>query len=108
MTLFEVVMLAGMAAVTFLIRYILLALADRFTMPPVMERALYYVPPAVLTAILLPAVLLPRGEWDLSIGNAYIFGALAAVAGGVIFRKHTLMASIGWGLAVFFLWRYLF
>ncbi len=108
MTVEEIIMLAGMAAVTFLIRYILLAVADRFSMPPLLERALYYVPPAVLTAILLPAVLLPQGYWDLSLNNAYIFGALAAVAGGVIMRRHTLMASIGWGLAVFFVWRLIF
>lgn len=108
MTLQEILMLTGMFAVTFTIRYILLAMADRFQMPDLMERALYYVPPAVLTAILVPAVLLPQGEWDISFSNAYIFGALAAVAGGVILRKHTLMASIVSGLAVFFIWRFLF
>lgn len=108
MTLQEIQMLAGMFVVTFVIRYILLAVADHFRMPRLMERALYYVPPAVLTAILIPAVLLPRGEWDISLSNAYLFGALAAVAGGVTLRKHTLMASIVSGLVVFFVWRFLF
>ncbi|MDC7235054.1 MAG: AzlD domain-containing protein [Spirochaetales bacterium] len=108
MTTVEIIMLFGMFAVTFSIRYILLAAADRFQMPELMERALYYVPPAVLTAILVPAVLLPQGVWELTLSNAYIFGALAAVAGGVILRKHTLMASIVSGLAVFFIWRFLF
>ena len=108
MTFHEIIMLAGMFAVTFFIRYILLAAAERFTMPDLMERALYFVPPAVLTAILVPAVLLPQGEWDLSLSNAYIFGGLAAVAGGVLLRKHTLMASIVSGLAVFFVWRFFF
>jgi branched-subunit amino acid transport protein len=104
----EVLMLAGMAAVTFLIRYILLALADRFQMPDLMERALYYVPPAVLTAIIMPSVLLPEGSWDISWQNAYIFGSLAALTAGSLWRKHTLMASIVSGLFVFFLWRFLF
>jgi len=108
MTLAETLMIAGMAAVTFTIRYVLLAVADRFKMPPLLERALYYVPPAVLTAIIMPSVLLPAGQWDLSVGNAYLFGSAAALAGGVYFKKHTLMASITIGLAVFFLWRFLF
>lgn len=107
MTLAEILMLAGMMLVTFSVRYILLALADRFTMPPLMEKALFYVPPAVLTAITVPAVLLPRGEWDLTISNPYIIGALAAVAGGYIFRKHILMGSIVMGMMAFFFWRFL-
>ncbi len=108
MTLDEILMIAGMTAVTFLIRYVLLAVADRFRMPPLMEQALYYVPPAVLTAIILPSVLLPAGTWDLGWDNAYLFGAAAALGGGIIFRKHTLMASISIGLIVFFIWRFLF
>lgn len=108
MSMNELIMIAGMTAVTFGIRYILLAVADRFALPDVMERALGYVPPAVLTAIIVPAILLPRGEWDLSLSNAYLFGALAAVGAGVLFRKRTLLASIGGGLAVFFLWRFFF
>ena len=105
MTSSETIMIIGMTAVTFGIRYILLALADRFSLPPLMERALGYVPPAVLTAITVPAVLMPRGYMDISPGNAYLFGALAAVGAGCLFRKQTLLASIGGGLFVFFVWR---
>ncbi|MDA3959046.1 AzlD domain-containing protein [Oceanispirochaeta sp.] len=108
MSLQEAIMIAGMLAVTFLVRYVLLAMADHFQMPSLMERALYYVPPAVLTAIILPSVLLPQGRWDISWGNAYIFGSLAALGAGILMRKHTLMASIICGLFVFFLWRFLF
>ncbi len=104
----EVLMIAGMMAVTFGIRYVLFALADQFTMPPLMEKALYYVPPAVLTAILVPAVLMPAGRLDISLENAYLFGALAALAGGILIRRQTLMASIVSGLAVFFAWRFIF
>ena len=34
----EIIMIIGMMAVTFGIRYILLALADRFSLPSLMER----------------------------------------------------------------------
>ncbi len=108
MTREEIFMIAGMMAVTFSIRYILLALADHFTLPPVMQKALGYVPPAVLTAITVPAVLMPKGTLDLSWENPYLFGACAAVAAGILYRKQTLLASICTGLAVFFLWWHFF
>lgn len=98
-------MITGMTVVTFSIRYILLALADHFTLPPVVQRALGFVPPAVLTAITVPAVLVPAGDIDFSLSNPYLVGALAAVGAGLLFRKQTLLASISVGLAVFFLWR---
>ena len=102
----ELWMILGMLAVTFAIRYLLLGLADHFSLPPLMERALGYVPPAVLTAITVPAVLKPQGVLHLGLDNAALFGALAAVAAGCIFRKQTLLASIGGGLLFFYLWRY--
>jgi len=106
MSVNEMIMILGMMAVTFGIRYILLALADHFVLPAVAERALRYIPPAVLTAITVPVVLMPRGKIEISLHNASLFGALAAVAAGCYFRKHSLLASIGGGLLVFFLWRY--
>ena len=51
---------------------------------------------------------MPAGHLDLSLDNAYLFGALAALAGGIIIRRHTLMASIVTGLIVFFAWRFFF
>ena len=104
----EFMMIAGMMAVTFGIRYILFALADQFEMPSLMEKALYYVPPAVLTAILVPAVLMPEGHLDFSLDNAYFYGALAALGGGILIKRNTLMASIVTGLVVFFAWRLIF
>lgn len=99
----EMVMILGMMAVTFSIRYILLALSGRFSLPVEVEKALNYVPPAVLTAIIFPSVLLPNGEWNLSFANAYLPAALAAVVAGFLFRKKVLAASISAGLIVFVL-----
>ena len=61
MTATEGLMIAGMAAVTFGVRYLLFALADRIRMRPGIEASLKFIPPAVLIAIILPAVLLPQG-----------------------------------------------
>jgi branched-subunit amino acid transport protein len=104
MTPSEYVLIAGMAAVTFAIRYFLFALADRIRMAPLIEASLRFIPPAVLTAIVLPAVLLPKGGWDLSWSNPHLAAALAAAVAGVGTRN--LLATIGVGLGTFFLHRW--
>ena len=106
MTSSEWIMILGMVAVTFGIRYFLFALADRITMPPLMEAALQYIPPAVLVAITVPAVLLPRGEWFVSWTNPYLVAALVATLAGILTRN--LLATIAIGLAAFFAFQMLF
>lgn len=107
MTLREFLMIAGMMAVTFSIRYILLALSGRFTLPEEVEKALNYVPPAVLTAIIVPSVFISNGNWNISPANPYLTAAVAATAAGFLFRKHVLAASITSGLVVYGLTVYL-
>ncbi|WP_373497954.1 AzlD domain-containing protein [Desulfococcus sp.] len=105
MTKNEWLLILGMMGVTFGVRYFLFALADRIRVPALMESSLRYIPPAVLTAITLPAVLLPRGEWHVSPTNPYLVAAIAATAVGA-FTKN-LLATIAVGLAAFFGWRLL-
>ena len=105
MTTSEWVMILGMLAVTFGIRYFLFALADRITMPPLVESALNYIPPAVLVAITVPAVLLPRGEWFVSWTNPYLVAALVTTLAGILTRN--LLATIAIGLASFFVFQML-
>lgn len=100
MTADEWAMILGMMAVTFGVRYLLFALAGRITIPPLMEAALQYIPPAVLAAITVPAVLLPQGEWFLSWTNPYLIAALVATLTGILTRN--LLATIAIGLAAFF------
>ncbi len=102
----EIVLIAGMAVVTFSIRYILLAFSGRFSLPESIERTLRYVPPAVLTAIIVPAVVIHEGSWDISLDNAYLPAAVIAAIAGFIFPKRVLAASISSGLAAFALVRF--
>lgn len=103
MTASECILIAGMAAVTFGIRYLLFALADRIRMAPWIEASLRFIPPAVLTAIVLPALFLPKGDWDLSLSNPYLVASIAAAAAGIAARN--LLATIAIGLGVFFIQR---
>jgi branched-subunit amino acid transport protein len=103
MTASEWVLIAGMMAVTFGIRYVLFALADRIRMAPWIEASLKFIPPAVLTVITLPAVLLPKGDWHLSFSNPYLVSAFVTTAAGI--RTRNLLATIAIGLAAFFVHR---
>jgi branched-subunit amino acid transport protein len=103
MTAMEGGMILGMAAVTFGVRYFLFALGERLRMAPWIEASLKFIPPAVLSAIILPAVLLPQGEWEISPSNPYLVAALATTAAGLMTRN--LLATIAIGLLAFFAFR---
>jgi len=85
-----------MGIVTFAIRLSLIVLLGRIDAPPLAQRALRFVPPAVLSAIIFPEVLRPGDALDISPGNArLIAGALAAV---VAWRTKNVFLSIAVGM----------
>ena len=93
-------LILGMAAITFLMRYSLFAWPNlRF--PPLVRQGLHYVPTAVLTAIVVPGMLLPDGaHWQLSLDNAYLLAGIVSI--GIAAMSRNLLATIGGGLLVFF------
>lgn len=99
----EVLLIAGMGAVTMATRIPLLMLLSRRNLPPALESALKYVPPAVLSAIILPIVFMPSGELDLSTGNASLVASLVAVI--VAWRTRNLLLTIILGMAALLIWR---
>jgi branched-subunit amino acid transport protein len=100
------VMILGMALINLAIRWPVYLLANHFRFPPLIERALAFVPVAVLTAIVVPTVLYAKdNRLDLSWHNpALLAGLLAAVVGRV---SKNLFATIGIGMAAFLLLRWL-
>ena len=107
MSIDEFLIIAAMALVTFAIRALLLLFSRSVKLQGGWERALAYVPPAVLTAITVPAVLMPAGSLELQLSNHYLVSSLAALGAGLLFRRQALWAAIITGLAVFALWRIL-
>lgn len=102
----EVYLIAGMMLVTFGIRYSMFVVAGRYEFPTGVVNALRFVPPAVLTAIIVPAVLIPTGESiDISLSNAYLVGALAAMA--LSWFTRNLLLTIVIGMAAFWGWSWL-
>ena len=99
----EWLLVGGMALVTFLVRYPVLAMSGRLQLPAPLLQALNYVPPAVLTAIVVPAVLVESGDLWLSWQNPRLVGAIAALAIG--FWRQNLLLTIIVGMSAFLLWQ---
>jgi branched-subunit amino acid transport protein len=104
MSFWWVMVIAGLA--TFAIRALFIILVGRREIPPLLRRALYFIPPAVLTAIILPEILLPAGELHLSLANPNLLaGVIAAV---VAWRTRSVLATLLAGMAVFWIARIVF
>jgi branched-subunit amino acid transport protein len=100
----EFLLIGGMAIVTFAIRYPVLALSGRFQLSERFLQILRYVPPVVLTAIVVPTVLMPDNQLALSYTNARLVGAIAALLIG-LWRKNLLLTIVV-GMAVFLSWQF--
>ncbi|MBX3063371.1 MAG: AzlD domain-containing protein [Anaerolineae bacterium] len=96
----ELILVLGMAAVTFGVRYPVLALVGKIQLPPALVKALRYVPPTVLTAIIVPEVLFPGGNLRLSLTSPYIIGAIASIL--IAWRTKNLLLTIILGMGIFF------
>ena len=91
----------GMGVITYAIRLSLFLLPERVMLPPWLLRALRYVPAAVLSAIILPELLLPLGTLDFSLGNERLLaGVVAAV---VAWRTRNVFVIVVVGMIVLWL-----
>lgn len=101
----EVYLVTGMAVVTFLIRYIMHPASGRMEFSTLFIRILAYVPPAVLTAIIVPAVICPSGQAPMvSFQNPYLIGGIGAFIAGWL--SNNLLATIIAGMGVFLFWQW--
>jgi branched-subunit amino acid transport protein len=60
-------------------RFSFVWLLGRYEVPVTMRRALHYVPPAVLSAIVFPELFLSENHLDLSLGNTRLLAGLVAI-----------------------------
>jgi len=97
--------IAGVALTTFLLRASFIVFADPQRFPPAFRRALAYVPPAVLAAIVAPGLLLPQGVLDFTLANARLPAGLLAMA--VAARVRHPLAPIAAGLPALWLLQWL-
>jgi branched-subunit amino acid transport protein len=103
MNIWLVMFLGGL--ITFGMRFSFVYLLGRFEVPVTMQRALHYIPPAVLSAIIFPELLLREGRFDLSLGNSRLFAGLVAIAVAA-WTKNSLL-TILFGMAALILFQIL-
>jgi branched-subunit amino acid transport protein len=89
--------IAGVAAVTFALRISFIVLFGRIEVPPFLERALRYVPAAVLTAVVIPLLFYANGSLEISLGNERLLAGLAAAL--ICWRTRSVPLTLVGGMA---------
>jgi branched-subunit amino acid transport protein len=89
--------LAVAGLVTFAIRLSFIALLGKVEVPPLLTRALRFVPAAVLSAIIFPELVMRGGQADLSLGNGRLLAGLVAAL--VALKTRSVAWTIASGMA---------
>lgn len=87
----------GAGAVSFALRLSFIALFGRIEVPPFLERALRYVPAAVLTAVVIPLLFYNDGALEVSFGNERLVAGLFAAL--IAWRTRNVLLTLGGGMA---------
>ena len=93
------IIIAGMALVTFLPRIVPILLLPGRRMPKIVERWLSLIAPAIMSALLLPELLLNRsgGVPSLSFYNLYLLAAFPTFI--VAWKTKSLFGAVVTGIA---------
>ncbi|MDR5779998.1 AzlD domain-containing protein [Caballeronia sp. LZ065] len=101
-----VLLILGMAVVTFTIRAAVFVLGERLPFPPIVRTALSFVPVTVLTAIIVPMTVSPHGNGaEITWRNPQLVAALVAVIVCALSKRPLLTIAVS--LTVFFVWQLL-
>lgn len=101
LTVWGAVLLVSLSTV--LTRAGLLLVGKRWTLPPWVEEAVRYAPPAALAGIVVPDVLWNEGAFDASFSNPRLVAGIAAAI--VCATTRNIIATIVAGMAAFTLLR---
>jgi branched-subunit amino acid transport protein len=93
------VVMVVIGALTFLTRLSFIALAGRWEAPPLFRSALHFVPVAVLTAIVVPELVMHTGTLDVSFTNPRLLAGLIAIL--VAWRTRNTVLTIVIGMVAF-------
>ena len=102
MPIWGVMFVAG--ALTYATRLSFILLLGRVEIPAWLRQAIHYVPPAVLSAIIFPEVVVPTGQIDISLAGGRFPAALLAIL--VAWRTRSALLTILAGMLALWLFRY--
>ncbi|VAW31425.1 hypothetical protein MNBD_CHLOROFLEXI01-4742 [hydrothermal vent metagenome] len=91
----------GMGVITYAIRLIPIWLLERATISDSWRQIFRFVPAAVLSAIILPELLMPSGTLDFSLGNERLLAGVLAIL--VAWRTKNILATLGVGMGLLWL-----
>jgi len=91
-------MILGIGLVTFLIRFVPIALLARLQLPGWLKRTLVYVPPAVMTAIIAPALFFVGGAPTIALDAPRLGAATVAVL--LAWRTRSVLWTVVLGMLV--------
>ena len=92
------VMLLGVL-LTYGMRFSFIYLLGRFEIPATMRSALRFVPPAILSAIVVPDLLMPSGSLDFTFGNRRLLAGAVAILVAA-WTKNTLLTILAGMIAL--------
>ena len=98
MNIWLVMLIGGL--ITFGMRFSLIFLFGKFHIPETMRKALHYVPPAVLSAIVFPELLYRSSQLDISLGNTRLLAGIIAIL-VAWYSKNTLITILAGMIALF-------
>ncbi len=98
MNIWLIMVIGGL--ITFGMRFSLIFLFGKFEIPETMRKALHYVPPAVLSAIIFPELLYQSNQLDFSFGNTRLLAGIVAIL-VAWYTKNTLITILTGMLALF-------
>jgi len=88
----------GMMIVTFGTRYLVMMYFSKVEIPHRLKSALNFVPPVILTSIIVPTLLLTKGKFNFSISNLpLIAGILTSV---IAIKTKSLLTTIIAGMLI--------
>ncbi|MBL8091180.1 MAG: AzlD domain-containing protein [Anaerolineales bacterium] len=88
--------------ITFSMRFSLIYLFGKFEIPETLKKALHYVPPAVLSAIIFPELFIQDGALNFQLTNIRLLAGLIAII-TAWFSKNTLLTILVGMVALFIL-----
>jgi branched-subunit amino acid transport protein len=94
----------GVALTTFLTRCSFILLGERVRLPAILEQALRCAPAGILAAIVVPDLLMQRGQLDLTFDNYRLMAAI--IASGYFVVTRSMLGTITVGMAAFLLLRW--
>ncbi len=101
-----ILLIAGMLIVTFLPRFLPLLFLDNKKLPDKAVRWLSFIPAAVLSALLAPAILIKNGSLSLSLNNISLLAFIPTLI--TAYKTKNIFYTVSGGLAFYLILDFVF